>query len=59
MSTLERRLHVLIDEDGHLWAIDNGLSFHQEFKLRTVVWDFGGEPIPDDGLERFPESRPR
>lgn len=42
--------HVLVDEDGHLWAIDNGLSFHQEFKLRTVVWDFSGQPIPDDVL---------
>jgi uncharacterized repeat protein (TIGR03843 family) len=42
--------HVLVDGDGHLWAIDNGLSFHHEFKLRTVIWDFGGEPVPDDVL---------
>lgn len=39
--------HVLVDGDGHLWGIDNGLSFHQEFKLRTVIWEFGGEPVPD------------
>ncbi len=39
--------HVLLDKAGHLWCIDNGLSFHQEFKLRTVIWDFAGEPIPD------------
>ena len=43
--------HVLIDGDRHIWGIDNGLSFHQEFKLRTVIWDFGGEPIPDDILD--------
>ena len=42
--------HCLIDTDGHVWAIDNGLSFHSEFKLRTVVWDFGGEPIADEDL---------
>jgi uncharacterized repeat protein (TIGR03843 family) len=38
--------HVLLGEDGEIWAIDNGLSFHAEFKLRTVIWDYAGEPIP-------------
>ena len=37
--------HCLIDDVGHIWGIDNGLSFHAEFKLRTVIWDFGGEEI--------------
>ena len=40
--------HCLIGTDGNIWAIDNGLSFHVEFKLRTVLWDFAGEPIPRD-----------
>jgi len=40
--------HVLIDADDHLWGIDHGLCFAEEFKLRTVVWEFGGEQIPDD-----------
>jgi uncharacterized repeat protein (TIGR03843 family) len=43
--------HVLVDHDGRIWAIDNGLSFHAEFKLRTVIWDFAGEPVPDPILE--------
>ena len=42
--------HCLIDADGHIWGIDNGLSFHAEFKLRTVIWDFGGEPIDEELL---------
>lgn len=42
--------HCLLDEDGRLWAIDNGLSFHSEFKVRTVIWDFAGEDVPDDVL---------
>ena len=37
--------HCLIDEDGRIWAIDNGLSFHVEPKLRTVMWDFAGQAI--------------
>ncbi|MEY2415666.1 MAG: hypothetical protein QOH53_1000 [Ilumatobacteraceae bacterium] len=37
--------HVLIDSDDHIWGIDHGLCFSADFKLRTVVWEFGGEPI--------------
>ena len=32
--------------DGSIYAIDNGLSFHVDPKLRTVIWDFSGAPIP-------------
>ena len=35
--------HVLLAED-RLWAIDNGLCFNEADKLRTVIWDFGGQP---------------
>lgn len=38
--------HVLLGEDDHLWLIDHGICFHAEEKLRTVIWDFVGEPIP-------------
>jgi uncharacterized repeat protein (TIGR03843 family) len=40
--------HCLLGRDGRLYAIDNGLCFHAEPKLRTVVWDFAGEPLPED-----------
>jgi len=43
--------HVLIDTEDHIWGIDHGLCFAAEFKLRTVVWEFGGEPIPEWLLE--------
>lgn len=39
--------HVLIDGDDHLWGIDHGLCFAADFKLRTVIWEFGGQPVPD------------
>ncbi|NNE94955.1 MAG: SCO1664 family protein [Acidimicrobiales bacterium] len=39
--------HCLLGPDGHVYGIDNGLSFHSEFKLRTVIWDFAGDPIPE------------
>lgn len=43
--------HILLSEDNRLWLIDHGLCFHDEEKLRTVVWDFAGEPVPDELLE--------
>jgi hypothetical protein len=43
--------HVLRDHGGRLWAIDHGVCFHVEPKLRTVLWDFVGEPVPDPALK--------
>jgi uncharacterized repeat protein (TIGR03843 family) len=40
--------HTLRGADGKLWAIDHGLTFNTVAKLRTVIWDFCGEPIPND-----------
>ena len=40
--------HILVDPEGHLWLIDHGICFHIQEKLRTVIWDFAGEKIPDD-----------
>ena len=40
--------HVLLESGDHIWAIDNGLCFHAVFKLRTVLWDFAGDPLPDE-----------
>lgn len=37
--------HILRDEAGKLWAIDHALCFHAETKLRTVIWDFAGQPL--------------
>jgi uncharacterized repeat protein (TIGR03843 family) len=47
--------HVLLAQE-RLWAIDHGLTFHAEPKLRTVIWDFVGDPLDDelgDALERL------
>jgi hypothetical protein len=39
--------HCIRGEDGRIWGIDHGLTFHPHPKLRTVIWDFGGELIPE------------
>ncbi|MGH7765299.1 MAG: SCO1664 family protein [Candidatus Dormibacteraceae bacterium] len=37
--------HCLFDAKDEVWVIDHGLTFHVEHKLRTVIWDFSGEPL--------------
>jgi uncharacterized repeat protein (TIGR03843 family) len=55
--------HCLLGPDGRIWGIDHGLCFHPEPKLRTVMWDFAGDPVPDGLLascsllaRRLPEA---
>jgi len=40
--------HTLRDPQDRLWAIDHGVCFHVQPKLRTVIWEFAGEPLPAD-----------
>lgn len=50
--------HCLKGRDGTIWAIDHGLTFHTDPKLRTVIWEFSDEPIPAaqiDDLARMKE----
>jgi uncharacterized repeat protein (TIGR03843 family) len=46
--------HVFFENKTHqLFAIDHGICFHEDDKLRTVLWDFGGQRIPEDLLSRL------
>ena len=42
--------HVLRAADGRLWAIDHGFTLHAQPKLRTVIWEYAGQPVPGDIL---------
>ena len=39
--------HCLLGLDDKVWGIDHGVCFAADFKLRTVIWEFGGEPLPN------------
>jgi len=50
--------HVFFENGTHkLYAIDHGICFHEDDKLRTVLWDFSGQKIPGDLLSRLSLSR--
>jgi uncharacterized repeat protein (TIGR03843 family) len=47
--------HILEVADGHRYGVDHGLTFHEEHKLRTVLWGWVGESLSADelaGIER-------
>ena len=45
--------HCFKDWGGRVWSIDHGITFHEDPKLRTVIWDFVGEPIPAHLMEQM------
>jgi len=49
--------HCLKGTEGVLWGIDHGLTFNVQPKLRTVIWDYGGEPIPQTLVEDLLDFR--
>lgn len=51
--------HVLSMTDGHRYGVDHGLTFHQDHKLRTVLWGWMGEALNAeelDGIDRVTEG---
>jgi uncharacterized repeat protein (TIGR03843 family) len=57
INNADRKIgHLLPTEDGHLYGCDHGVSFAQEYKLRTVLWQWRGDPLNDaavGALERL------
>lgn len=44
--------HCILAADGSgIWGVDHGLTFHTEPKLRTVIWDFAGQRVPEGLVE--------
>jgi len=54
-----KAVHLFRDAEGKVWGIDHGLTFNHVPKLRTVVWDFWGEPLTppiQEAMEAFLKS---
>jgi hypothetical protein len=52
--------HCMLQVDsGRIFVVDHGVAFHAHPKLRTVIWDYAGDPLPEDvraDLRRFEAS---
>lgn len=51
--------HCLRGRDGRIVGIDHGVTFHAQFKLRTAIWEFGGELIAPELCEALHALRDR
>ncbi|MEY9211269.1 SCO1664 family protein [Thermobifida halotolerans] len=49
--------HLLPTPDGRLYGCDHGVSFSAEYKLRTVLWQWAGQPLPGEAVERLAALR--
>ena len=43
--------HLLPTHDGHVYGVDHGVCFATEDKLRTVLWQWRGEPLTADAVQ--------
>ena len=60
VNNADRKIsHCLRDESGKVWGIDHGLTFNREPKLRTVLWQFVGEPISPPLMRELHQLRDR
>ena len=48
---------ILGRHDGRIWGIDHGLTFNAAPKLRTVVWEYCGDPMPEPLLRDLRDLR--
>jgi uncharacterized repeat protein (TIGR03843 family) len=49
INNTDRKIgHLLPRPDGKLFGCDHGVTFHHEYKLRTVLWQWAGDPFTAD-----------
>ncbi len=52
INNTDRKIgHLLPDKSGRLFGCDHGVTFHSEYKLRTVLWQWAGEPLLNSEIE--------
>jgi uncharacterized repeat protein (TIGR03843 family) len=52
INNTDRKIgHLLPDKTGRLFGCDHGVTFHSEYKLRTVLWQWAGEPLMEAEIE--------
>ena len=52
VNNADRKIgHLLPVADGHLYGCDHGVCFAEDYKLRTVLWQWRGKTLPRRSLE--------
>jgi len=60
INNTDRKIgHLLPSESGHLYVCDHGVTFHEEDKLRTVLWQWAGQPLNNEEIDMLQSLRVR
>jgi uncharacterized repeat protein (TIGR03843 family) len=52
VNNADRKIgHLLPDRDGNLYGCDHGVCFGEDYKLRTVLWQWRGRSLPETAIE--------
>ena len=53
VNNTDRKIGHLLYKGDHLWGCDHGVTFHEQFKLRTVLWQFSEFPLSDTEIQNL------
>ena len=57
VNNTDRKIGHLLYKDGEIFGCDHGVTFHEEYKLRTVLWQFADLPLTDAEIEKLSNFR--
>ncbi len=58
INNTDRKIgHLLPSKSGHLYGCDHGVTFHEEYKLRTVLWQWADQPLTHDEILELRELK--
>ena len=50
VNNTDRKIGHLLYKDGEILGCDHGVTFHEDYKLRTVLWQFADLDLSDNEL---------
>jgi uncharacterized repeat protein (TIGR03843 family) len=51
--------HILPISESEILGCDHGLTFHEEFKLRTVLWQYAGQELDKEEISKLESLKRR
>lgn len=57
INNTDRKIGHLLFKDGKVFGCDHGVTFHQEYKLRTVLWQFADMPLTSEEISALKSFR--
>ena len=53
VNNTDRKISHLLFKEGKVLGCDHGVTFHEDYKLRTVIWQFSGMALTEEELKKL------